>query len=272
MTVPVVAAADGAPRVPGDLEDDGGDREADQRVGDGEAEGDRGGAGDDGEADVGVRAGVVAVGDEGGAVEATAGGGADAGGEGVAGPAEQAGGGEGDEVVDLLGVDQSPHRLDPGDAGGDEDRQDDEVAGAALGPLRAQGEGDPERDRRRRVAEVVDQVGEQGDAAGEDEDRRLRSRRQPEDQQREEDSADPLARALDRGVDEPMGVAMPVAQLDGSFRRVFSIRCSFLRSRLYSRSSSGVRLLPRWARLRRSFGSRPRSYISHWSGTRPLTS
>lgn len=45
-------ATHGAPRVPGDLEDDGGYRETDQWIGDLEPEGDHGGAGDYSETDV----------------------------------------------------------------------------------------------------------------------------------------------------------------------------------------------------------------------------
>ena len=64
--------ADGAPGVPGDLEDDERDAEADERVGELEAEGDHGGAGDDAEADEGVDAGVIAVDDQCGTLEAAA--------------------------------------------------------------------------------------------------------------------------------------------------------------------------------------------------------
>ena len=69
-----------------------------------------------------------------------------------------------DEAVDCL------HRRD---AGADEDRRHDEVAGALLGHKGAHEEGDPERDRGQRVAEVVDQVGQQRHAAGRDEDHAL---------------------------------------------------------------------------------------------------
>jgi len=52
--------------VPGDAEDDEGNREPDERVGDLGAERDHDRAEDDAEADETVRAGVVAVRDEGG--------------------------------------------------------------------------------------------------------------------------------------------------------------------------------------------------------------
>ena len=71
-SVCVVAPADGEPGLPGDAEDDQGDRQADQGVGDAEAECDDHCARDHREADVGVGAGVVAVGDQRRAVEAVA--------------------------------------------------------------------------------------------------------------------------------------------------------------------------------------------------------
>src|SRR6266545_8142484 len=56
--------AHGAPGVPGDLEDHERDREADQRVGDLDAEPDDERAGNDAEADQGIDASMIAVGDE----------------------------------------------------------------------------------------------------------------------------------------------------------------------------------------------------------------
>ena len=66
-----------------------------------------------------------------------------------------------------------------------------------------------ERDRGRGVAEVVDQVGEQSDAAAGDEDGRLGERGQAEHSQREPDRPQALARAHDAPVDEAVGVAVP---------------------------------------------------------------
>ena len=110
----------------------------------------------------------------------------------------------------MLGVDQPVDRLAEGDAGADEDRRDDEVAGVLLGLEGAHQEGGAERHRGERVADVVDQVGEQRDRAAEDEDDDLRRRRDAEDQQADEDRAEPLARAFDRGVDQPVAVAVGV--------------------------------------------------------------
>ena len=60
--------ADRPPRLPGDAEDHRRDGESDQRVGHVESERDHHGTENDSETDVGVGAGVVAVGHEGGAV------------------------------------------------------------------------------------------------------------------------------------------------------------------------------------------------------------
>ena len=83
--------------------------------------------------------------------------------------------------------------------------------GDPLGPKRSQQEGDTDRDRRRGVAEVVDEVGEQGDGPGDDEDRQLCERREPQDAETERDRAEAGVRAHDRTVDEP--VRVPVSSI-----------------------------------------------------------
>ena len=60
-------------------------------------------------------------------------------------------------------MDQPLDRLVEGDAGGEEDRGDDGEAGELLAAEAAEEERDAERDRGKRVAEVVDQIGEQRD-------------------------------------------------------------------------------------------------------------
>jgi hypothetical protein len=72
-SVVVVVAGDRAPQVPSDAQDHDRDRQADQGVGDVEAERDDDRARDDREADEPVNASVVSVGDERGTVEAGAG-------------------------------------------------------------------------------------------------------------------------------------------------------------------------------------------------------
>ena len=60
------------------------------------------------------------------------------------------------------------------------------------------------------VAEVVDEVGQQRDAAREDEDQRLQRGGDPEDRERGENRPQAGARALDRVVDEAVRVPMAV--------------------------------------------------------------
>ncbi|MCZ7588772.1 MAG: hypothetical protein M5U27_07975 [Gaiella sp.] len=67
----------------------------------------------------------------------------------------------------------------------------------------------PTGDRGERVADVVDQVREEGDGAGEKEDPRLQERREPEDAQAAENGLDSLSRAEERAVDETVRVAVP---------------------------------------------------------------
>ena len=140
---PLVAVTHGAPRVPGDAQDHDGDREADQRVGDRDADRDHRGAGDHGERDICVCAGVRAVGDQRGAVEPAAGAGADDRGDPVAGEADRAGCAERAELVDVLGVEEAVDRLVAGDACGDEDRGNDGEPGPPLGARGTQQERDP---------------------------------------------------------------------------------------------------------------------------------
>ena len=112
------------------------------------------------------------------------------------------------QVVRRARVHEAPDRLDARHARRDEDRRDDRQPGPALGALGAQPEGDPQRERGRRVAEVVDEVGQQGDAPGRDEDERLRDRRGAQDREGERHRAHAGARAFDRLVDEAVRVAV----------------------------------------------------------------
>jgi hypothetical protein len=121
-SVAVPVAADGAPGTPGDLENDRGDGEADQRIGDRQAERHDGGRGDDGEAYVGIRAGMVAIGDQRRTVEAVARSGSDSSGYPVTAEADQPGGDQGEEVSGSLGVNQPRDRLDASNASRGEDR------------------------------------------------------------------------------------------------------------------------------------------------------
>jgi hypothetical protein len=72
-------------------------------------------------------------------------------------------------MAEMMRIDQPLNRLPERNASTDEDRRDDEVAGALLRCEGAHEEGDPQRHRGQRISEVVDQVGEERDAAGEHE-------------------------------------------------------------------------------------------------------
>ena len=113
-------------------------------------------------------------------------------------------------MVRRLLVDEPLHCFDAGHAGADEDCRDDEAACVSLGALRSHQERDPEWDRSESVAEVVDQVGKERNAARQREDGRLGERRGPENGERDEDGADALAGTFDAVVDEPVGVTVIV--------------------------------------------------------------
>ena len=111
-------------------------------------------------------------------------------------------------MVERLRVDQAADRLHERDAGAEEDRRDDEVAGRLLASRAAEEERDPERHGGERVAEVVDQVGEERDAVARDEDDDLRKRRDEEHDEGDRDRADARTGADDRRVDQPVAVPM----------------------------------------------------------------
>jgi hypothetical protein len=69
-------------------------------------------------------------------------------------------------------------------------------------------ESDPERDRRRCVAKVVNQVGKERDAAAGDKDRELDDRRQAKDREREANGPKSGPRALDAVVYEAVRVSV----------------------------------------------------------------
>src|SRR5215211_2925001 len=133
---------------------------------------------------------MVPVGDKRRAGEAPAGAVANVGGYLVADEADHPGCGQRPQVRELLRMDEALNRLVERDTGTDEDREDDEEPGKLLGTEAPQVEGDPERDRRRRVAEVVDQVGEQRDRTGQDEDRQLEQRGDYQDGEADRDRFD----------------------------------------------------------------------------------
>ena len=107
-----------------------------------------------------------------------------------------------------LGVDDPHDGFVGGNAGTDEDRQHDSKARIAFRPLGAQRERDGEWNSRQRVSHVVDQVGQESHAAGEDEDHPLSRRCQSEDDKRKADGLEASTRAKDRPIDEAMRVTV----------------------------------------------------------------
>ena len=134
---------------------------------------------------------MLAVGDQRRAVEAASAAEPNARGDGVADHADRSREAEREQVLGCQGVDDA---LDGEHAGSDRAGQDGEhdgEAGATLGALRAQQEGDAERDGGEGVAGVVDEVGEQRDAVGGDVDERLDGRCEGQDAKRGDDDPDP---------------------------------------------------------------------------------
>ena len=155
--------SDRPPRLPGDPQDHRADGEPDERVGQGEAQRDHPRAGHDTQRDVRVSTGMGAVGYKGVALEPATGTGADQRGDPVAREPERPSRRERQQVLDVLGREQSVHSLVAGDAGADEDGRDDRQPRPTLRLGAPKRESDPQRDRGGRVAGVVDQIGEQRD-------------------------------------------------------------------------------------------------------------
>ncbi len=202
--------ADGVPGVPGDLQDHEGDRQADDRVGDLSTERDHDRTRDDTQRDEAVNARMVSVRCHRRARESFARVQAHLRRYLVPDETDHTGCGERPEMSQMLGVNEPQDGLVEGDTGGDEDRQHDRQAGDLLTADAAEEEGDPERDRGQCVAEVVDQVREQRDRAGEREDRKLDPGRDPEHSEADRDCLHTLARADDRAVNQAMRVAVTV--------------------------------------------------------------
>src|SRR5579884_1054304 len=101
-------------------------------------------------------------------------------------------------------MDEPLDRLHERNDRADEDRQDDTEAGEPFAALAAEEERQPERNSGERVAEVMDQVGEQRDAERARVDERLRKRRDREDREAPRDGAEPGVRAQNRPIDQPM--------------------------------------------------------------------
>ena len=88
-------------------------------------------------------------------------------------------------------------------------------ASEALSALRAQRKRNAERDRRQRIATVVNQIREEREAAGEREHDRLYCGRCCKGRERDGDRAHTVARALDAVVDQAVGVTVRMGVVMG---------------------------------------------------------
>jgi hypothetical protein len=217
MLVSVWVSAYRVPALAGDAQDHDGHPEADEGIEDRCTRGDCESARDDRQRDICVDTGMIAVRDQCGTVQPVAGAAAYQRGEPVAGEPDCSRERECEQMAGRGWVNQAQDRLIRGNARGKEDRRHDRQAGQALGARGAHGERDPERDRGQGVPAVVDQVGQQRQAAAEREHDRLHRGRYAEDGERDRNGPNALARALDALIDEtvpvPVLVGVPVAVL-----------------------------------------------------------
>ena len=102
----------------------------------------------------------------------------------------------------------------------DEDGQHHREARPPLTACAPQEEGDGERDRRQRVTEVMDQVGEQGDTQRLLVDERLRQGRQGQDGEAPRDGPDTRPRADDRRIDQAVRVPVMIVVVTGCYERL----------------------------------------------------
>jgi len=148
------------PTVPGDVEDDDGDDEPNDRVSDGSPESDDTRAGKDAEADEAINTSMVAVCDESGTVEALARVRANLRCDFVADEADHARRRQPPQVCECVRVNEAKDRLTERHDGTDEDSHDDGDPSPPLASGASEEEGEPERDRGQRISEVVNQVGQ----------------------------------------------------------------------------------------------------------------
>ena len=208
------------PRLPSDSEDDRGNRERDQRIASIKAEGNNRGTEHDTEADERIYAGMVAVCDESGAVELPPCSGSHLRSDHVAAKADQARQGERNQMTRRFGVDEALQGFVGSDAGRHEDRRDDRETGVPFGSIRAQHERDAERNRRQCITDVVDQIGEEGDAACQDEDQGLDACGKSEDSEGNRYCPQAVARPFDGWVYEAVGMVVdPLGQGDDTLDR-----------------------------------------------------
>jgi hypothetical protein len=173
-------ARDRMPRVPRDVEDDERDRKADDRIGDGHAESYDNGACEHAEADEAVNASVVAVCDESRAVESPPCSRPNLSRNLISDESDHSGRRQPPQVRQVVWIDEAQNRLDERDARADKDNEHNDDSGEAFATRAAKEEGEAERYRRRRIAEVVNQIGEERHAKCQGVNRRLNCRRRSE--------------------------------------------------------------------------------------------
>ena len=130
------------------------------------------------------------------------------------------------QMTDWLWVNEAGDRLVAGDQCAEQDDQHDDDPGEVLHPPVAVSEGcgrlaprqqesDPQRDGGRRIADIVDGVGKQRDAARDGNDRHLKGRRDRQQDERPFDGEDAPAGRRNRRIDNAVGmaVAMPMPMI-----------------------------------------------------------
>jgi hypothetical protein len=197
-----------SPRLKGDSQNDRGYRQRDQRVAGVKAERHDACTQHHSEADKGIDTRMVTVCDKSGAVQSAARPRSDVGSHEVASEAHQARQGERDQVARLVGIDEAFHGLIARHASRHEDHGDDRKPRVTLRSLRAQHEGDTEWQSRERVAHVVYQVSEKGNAAAQDEDHGLDGGRNAQDSERFCYGADAFARPFDGRIYKAVGMVV----------------------------------------------------------------
>src|SRR5712691_5567605 len=171
------------PALPGDVEDDEGDDETDDRVGEVQPEGNHAGARKHSETDKAVYPRVVSVCDERGTVEPPTGTQTHLRGDLVPDEPDDAGSGQEPQMRKAARMNDALGRLPQRDERADEDCEHDREAGETLSSGVAQKERKPERDRGERIPEVMDEVCQERDAQRSRVDERLRERRQSQDRE-----------------------------------------------------------------------------------------
>ena len=129
----------------------------------------------------------------------------------VAREADDSRGGERQQILEMLWMDEPGHGFVGRDAGRYEDREHHGISGPPFAALAPRQERDRERNRGERVAAVVDQVGEERNRTGQQEHDSLEDRGDAEDREADGDRVYAGVRSDDRTVDGTVRVRVPMA-------------------------------------------------------------